>query len=129
MAVTAGPTNNSTPGNFNTNLVQFAVAANNTISIAATFQNCCSSDSGPALAASATELAFPFLSESTSGSVNSVSLVTYTAQVNGTLAASPVEFLNETAFGSPAAAFFGGNLYLAWTGTDGARTLNIAQVQ
>ncbi len=36
--------------------------------------------------------------------------------------------LNDTAVGSPALAVFNGKLYLAWTGTDGNHTLNIAQL-
>jgi hypothetical protein len=43
--------------------------------------------------------------------------------------AAPLESFTDTAFGSPAVAGFNGNLYYAWLGTDGARTLDIAQVQ
>ena len=137
VAITGGANVYRDGKTYNLNFVKLSVGAGGSLSVAQTFDNnpaLGQSQSGPALAASASELAYAWLQAFYDGTqsrwIEYTQFQTFELQADGSLSAnSPVRIASNTGFGSPAVAYFNSHLYYGWLGTDSSRTLNIAQAQ
>lgn len=137
VAITGGANVYRDGKTYNLNFVKLSVGTGGSLGVAQTFDTDPSlgqSQSGPALAAAASGLAYAWLQAFYDGTrskwIEYTQFQTFELQADGSLSAnSPVRIASNTGFGSPAVAYFNGHLYYGWLGTDPSRTLNIAQAQ